>query len=485
MSAWQWTRSPLTPLIAASAFLALAVGALSGAEPKLGLLTAFGVVFAVVVLTNLQVGFLAMVLFAYLEVLTVAGGVSLAKVAGALIVVAWLAVLAIRGGRERNFFTEHVGLTYLVLAFLGWSAISIAWSQSTSGGLESVMRYALDAALIPIAYTAVRDRRDTVQVFAAIVVGATIAAVSAILAPPAAESAVAGRATGTVGDPNELAAALIVGLAIATAFAANRHFNARQRTLAGVAAALCLVGILISLSRGGLIGLAAALVIAIVVGGRWRGRVLALCGVLALLGAAYFTSVASLPAQERVLNITGGNGSGRLELWTVGLRMIEANPINGVGTGQFQLSSVHYLLRPGLFDTGEYILSTPKVAHNTYLNIAAELGIVGGVLFVTLLLISYGSTMLAVKRAREAGDERMEILLRGLVVGIGGFLVTLVFLSENYAKLLWILIALGPALLAVMSARSTAVSSALSPLRAPGPALETHISARPSGSSPP
>ena len=453
MPAWQWTRSPLTPLVAASGFLALFAGALAGVEPKLGLLAAFGAVFAVLVLTSLQIGFLAMVLFAYLEVLTVAGGVSLAKVAGVLIVVAWLAVMTVRGGKERNFFTEHAGLTYLLLAFLGWSAISVAWSQSTSVGLESVMRYALDAALVPIAYTAVRDRRDAVHVFAAIAFGATIAAISAIASPPAAESAVAGRATGTVGDPNELAAALIVGLAIAMAFVVNRHFSTRGRVLGGIAAALCLTGILISLSRGGLIGLGAALVIAVVVGGRWRGRILAIGGALALCAVGYFAVFASLPAQERVLNVTGGNGSGRLELWTVGLRMLEAHPVNGIGTGQFQLASVHYLLRPGLFETGEYILSTPKVAHNTYLNVAAELGLVGGALFVALLLFSLGCTLLAVKRAREAGDERMEILLRGLVVGIGGFLVTLVFLSENYAKLLWIVIALGPAMLAVMTAR--------------------------------
>jgi O-antigen ligase len=412
-------------------------------------LAAFGVIFAALVLTDLQIGFVTIVMFAYLEVLSVVGGISLAKLAGILIVVAWLAVATTGGRQERNFFTEQAGLTYLLLAFISWSAISIAWSESSSPALESVMRYGLDACLLPIAYTAVRDRRDAVRVLGAIVVGATVAAMSAILAPPPPESAAFGRATGTVGDPNELAAALLVGLAIAAAFAVNRHFRAPLRALAGIAAALCLTGILVSLSRGGLIGVAAALVIAVAVGGRWRRRVLALCGILAVSAFGYYAFVASLPAQERVLNVGGGHGTGRLELWTVGLRMIEAHPVNGVGTGQFAISSVHYLLRPGLFETGAFILSTPKVTHNTYLNIFAELGIVGGALFVTILVFCLGCLLLAVKRMRETGDERMEILLRGLVVGIGGFLVTLMFLSENYAKLLWILLALGPVLLAI------------------------------------
>jgi O-antigen ligase len=448
----QWARSAQAPIVAASAFIAIVVGSISGIEPRLGLLAALGVIFVALVLTNLQIGFLAMVLFAYLEVLTVLGGVSLAKVAGALIVVAWVAVASTRGRTVRNFFAEHAGLTYLVLAFLGWNLISLAWSQSSPIAVESVMRYALNAFLIPIAFTAVRDRRDAVHILAAIVAGACIAAVSAILAPPSAESAVAGRATGTVGDPNELAAGLLVGLALAVAFAVNRHIAAPLRRLAVVAAALCLSGILISLSRGGLIGVAAALVLAVVVGGRWRARVLALCAMLAVLAVGYFAVFASLPAKERVLAIGGGGGgTGRLDLWTVGLRMIAAHPLNGVGSGQFANSSVHYLLRPGLIENGAFILSTPKVAHNTYLNIVSELGVVGGLLFVAILIFCVGCTFLAVKRAREAGDERMEILLRGLVVGIGGYLVTLMFISENYSKLFWVLLALGPVMLAVTS----------------------------------
>jgi O-antigen ligase len=314
------------------------------------------------------------------------------------------------------------------------------------------MRYALNAFLLPIAYTAVRDRRDAVRVLGAIVAGASVAAASAVVAPPSAESAIYGRATGTVGDPNELAAALLVGLAIAVAFAVNRHISNPLRAMAAGAAALCLTGILLSLSRGGLIGVAAALVIAVILGGRWRRRVLAICGMFAVLAVGYFAFFASLPAKQRVLDVAGGGGTGRLDLWTVGLRMIEAHPLNGVGTSQFAVSSVHYLLRPGLIENGAFILTTPKVAHNTYLNIVAELGIVGGVLFVGILLFCVGCAVLAIRRAYEDGDERMEILLRGLAVGIGGYLVTLMFLSESYAKLLWILLGLGPVMLAVVSA---------------------------------
>jgi O-antigen ligase len=445
----QWTRNPLTLLATTSGLLAISVGALSGAQPRLGILTALGVIFVGLVLTNLFIGFAAMVMFAYLEVLSVVGGVSLAKVAGALIVVAWVATASTSGRRERNFFAERPGLTYLVLAFLAWNAISFAWSGSHSDVLSSVMRYTLDAFLLPIAFTAVRDRRDAIRILAVIVAGATVAAVSAIASPPPPESAVFGRATGTVGDPNELAAVLVVGLAIAVAFVVNRHISTPLRALSGISAALCLSGILLSLSRGGLIATACALLVAVAVGGRWRGRVLALCGTLAIMAVGYFALIASLPAKQRVLDVGSGGGTGRLDLWTVGLRMIDAHPLNGVGSGQFALSSVHYLLRPGLIQSGAFILSTPKVAHNTYINIAAELGLVGGVLFVGILLFCVGCALRAVQLVRRAGDESLEILFRGVIVAIGGYLAALLFLSENYSKLLWILLALGPVMLAV------------------------------------
>jgi O-antigen ligase len=448
----QRIRSPLTPLVATSAVLTVAVGALSGIQPQLGILAAVGVVFVVLVLTNLQIGFAAMVMFAYLEVLSVLGGVSLAKVAGALIVIAWVATVSTGGRKERNLFTVHPAFTYLVLAFLGWSAISVAWSESSSTALTSVSRYALNAFLLPIAFTAVRNRRDTMRILAAIVIGASVAAISAIVAPPPPESAIYGRAAGTVGDPNELAAALLVGLAIAAAFAVNRHISPPLRTLASVSATLCLIGILLSLSRGGLLGAACALLIAVVVGGRWRGRVLALSGVLAVLAVGYFAFFASLPAKQRVVDVGAEGGTGRLDLWTVGLRMIEAHPLNGIGSGEFPVSSVHYLLRPGLIQNGAFILSTPKVAHNTYLNITAELGIVGGILFVAMIVFCVGCALLAIKRVTRAGDECMEILIRGFVVAIGGYLVTLLFLSESTVKLFWILLALGPVLLAVATA---------------------------------
>jgi O-antigen ligase len=448
-----WARRrvdvPMALLVAAVVLLAAAIGGLSALNGKYAIVVACGLVFGALVFVDLLIGFAAIVMLGYLDMLSQLGGVSLSKLAGLLLVVAWLAVASTGDRRARNLFAERPGLTYLLLAFLGWNAISLAWADSPSTGMSSVMRYTLNAVLVPIAYTAVRDRRDIVRVLVAIVFGATLAALSAIANPTSADSAAFGRATGTIGDPNELAAALVVGLAIAGAFAVNRHIGSLWRALSGFTVLLCFTGILLSLSRGGLIGVGGMVVAAVLAAGRWRARVLAVGLSVALAGVAYFAFFASLPAKERVTNV-GGGGTGRLDLWTVGGRMVSAHPLTGVGTGNFPVASVHYLLKPGAIQRGDLILSTPKVAHNTYLNMVAEIGLVGGVLFVAILLISIGSMCLAVRELRRDGDERLEILMRGLVVAMGGYLTTLMFISENYSKLMWFLLALGPVLLAVV-----------------------------------
>jgi len=426
---------------------ALLVGVLSGYRPPLGLLVAVGLGFAALVFVELFLGLAVMVLFAFLESYSMLGSVSVTKLVGILLVVSWLAAVSVAGRRHRNFIVERPGLTYLLLLFLGWATISVAWSQNRPDALTSASRYALNMMLLPIAYAAVRDRRDVVRILAVLVAGASVAAISGIIARPNASAVDFARATGTVGDPNELAAALLVGLCVAAAFAVNRHISPPMRLLAMVAVLLCLVGILTTLSRGGLLGLGASLVVAVVAAGRWRGRVLAGTAALAVAAVGYFVLFASLPAKERVINV--GGGTGRLDLWTIAGRMIADHPVRGIGTGQFATESVHYLLRPGALQRGDYVLLTPKVAHNTYLNVTAELGFVGGGLFLAVVLFCVASAVASIRHFRRHGDEHMEILARGLVAGLGGYLLTILFISENFSKLMWLLFALGPVLLVV------------------------------------
>lgn len=434
-------------LLAPSALAAaLILGLLAAVNPLIAVGAALGLIFAFVVFSDLAVGFAVLGFLSFLEVLPTSGGLSLSKGAGLLLAVAWLARLFTRQ-RERDFFSEYSWLTWILIAFLAWAALTLVWAEQTGTGVTALSRYFLDILLLPIAFTAVRTRRDLVIVLSAIAIGAFVAAAFGIVKPPSPE-VIEGRATGTIGDPNELAAALIVGLALAAGLMMSRGRPPAVRLGALLVIPFCMAGIFMSLSRGGLVALVALLVAAPLLAGRWRPAMAGLLVLVAASGFLYFTQVASLPARERITMSNGG--SGRTALWTIGWRMVEAHPIGGVGVGNFPVASPSYVLQPGLLEQDELIFSVaPKVTHNTYLEILAEMGFPGLLLFLGIVGASLLCTLRAARLWSRRGAVGMEALARGMLLGLIGLLVADFFISEMYGKLLWTMLALGPAMFAI------------------------------------
>jgi O-antigen ligase len=449
------TPVPVVAVLTAGA--AGLLGLLAGYDPKLAVAAAFGLAFVVVVLQDLTIGLCLMAVLAFVDAMAVFGGaLSLAKVAGVILGLSWLATLAMRD--HDNLMRRHPVFTYALVLFLGWSAISYAWAEDKGATVEALIRYAPNVLLIPIAFTAVRSSRHVEWVVGALVAGAVLTAVIAILGPASDPSAVGtDRAEGLAGGANELAAALVVGLVMCLVLAMRQQAGSLPRLLLLGAGGLCVLGIALSLSRGGLIALAGALIAGVLVGGRWRGKMVLAAIAVVSLAVLWFSAFASLPARERVTEV-GGGGTGRTDLWTVGWRMVEDRPLEGVGAGNFPVASIHYLLQPGALARDDFVITSPKVAHNTLLQVLAETGVVGAALFTGILLFCVLSTIAAARRYQRDGNERMELLARGLFVAIVGYLVAAFFISENYSKLMWLLLALGPAVHAVARRESSSSS---------------------------
>jgi O-antigen ligase len=178
--------------------------------------------------------------------------------------------------------------------------------------------------------------------------------------------------------------------------------------------------------------------------------------VVAVAGAGYFNYVASSDIKTHVSSV--GSGTGRLDLWHIGWRMVEQNPVQGVGAGNYPVSSVHYLLEPGAIERSDFFVGVPKVAHNTYLQLWAELGLVGLILYLLIVGFCLQSTLKAVREFREQDDVRMEIIARALFVALAGLLAADFFGSRLFAKEGWLLLALGPVLLGIARARESPLS---------------------------
>ncbi|MBI4577493.1 MAG: O-antigen ligase family protein [Planctomycetes bacterium] len=102
---------------------------------------------------------------------------------------------------------------------------------------------------------------------------------------------------------------------------------------------------------------------------------------------------------------------GRLAIWQYGIEIIKENPLFGVGFGRFRLEILK--LSGGTFDS-----------HNTYLTIAAEMGLPALALFLSMLWL-YSREAYHVWRASVVPFERMVAV--GYLAGIVGMAVSNVF----------------------------------------------------------
>jgi len=424
---------------------ALAVGLLAGVDPVLALVATLALGFVLVTMADVTAGLCLFALLTFVDQLPQLEDASLwlTKFAGALLAASWFASVA-TAGRVKTFVSVHPGVAYLLAFFLTWTGLSLVWSESLSDGFEAFVRYSLNVVLFLIVFTAVSDRRRAIWVVGAFVIAATASATFGLVSGPSVEGGEAGRAGGTLAEPNEFAAVLVAGLCLAGASAAAARRSPALRLAACAAAMLCVAGVFLSVSRAGLIALAVVLLAGVVIAGRWRPAMIVLLLCVSLSGVGYFAFGA---AGERLT--LADQGSGRIDIWTVGWRMVQDRPVTGVSAGNFTAAAPHYLLEPGGILRDEFIIVTPKVAHNIYLQVLAELGAVGLILFVSILGFSVVSAHKAAGRFQREGDKTMEVLARGVVLALLGLLVADFFASEQYSKQLWLLLGLGPALLAL------------------------------------
>jgi O-antigen ligase len=186
--------------------------------------------------------------------------------------------------------------------------------------------------------------------------------------------------------------------------------------------------LMLAASRGGLLGLIAATLFIVVRSPRPVRNLLTTGFLLALL-----LLLAPASPLQRILHPSHSDieaSDRRVQLWKVGLTMVRANPLFGIGVGNYKPFMSSYMSGDTQLDAG--------IAHNSYLEIATEMGFLGLTIFVGFLVCTFHSVERTRKVALLRGYSAIAQLSLGLEAGLVGYMVSAFFISAEYQKLFWL-----------------------------------------------
>jgi O-antigen ligase len=175
------------------------------------------------------------------------------------------------------------------------------------------------------------------------------------------------------------------------------------------------------------------------------------------------TSVTSLLSDEAVGSAADNSLLSRATENLTAINVFADHPVVGVGPGQF---STYY--RDYADEIGLSVRAQDREAHNLYLSLAAESGILGLGAFLVAVIV----TLVGLARARRAAlatRPDLAALAAAFLLALIAYLASGVFLHLSYARYYWLMLALGGAA-ALIIRQVMAEESAATQTPAPEPA---------------
>ncbi len=335
-----------------------------------------------------------------------------------------------------------LGLILLVVAG-GLGGSFSAGDQTLS--LAELGRFAASSMIVILLFWLwAPPRRNLGQLCWVLVLGASVNAALSLFLEKMGE-----RAMGLSTHPNHLALACSLAIGIALGLILSTSNRSRRLALTVCLAALG-VGVMVSGSRAGLVGVVVTVGTFLVVTRRWK---LVAVGALAvgLVAVAIFLNLFAIGDSNAVNRIRGDRSSfeadqARLQMAQETVETIRLNPFTGSG------------------------FESAKSAHSIYLQLWASAGVLGIVFAAGLIILSF-------KTLREA-SRRGDYLAMGLASAYAGYLVVGAVSNILWDRYVWVHLAVLVSLIATWeqprrpAAKVSSSSGAHPPRR--HPKLTTH-----------
>lgn len=349
-----------------------------------------------------------------------------------------------------NSLVQYVGfLTFLAallktfikkkdirLPWLATSFIVIAWLASILNGFfgSKLITYLMLLCLYWLIQNYVQNARDIEKILIALITGALVSIPLGLVYEVGKVSFVSEyevfRFGGGVKDPNDYAGLMVVCFGVLLGFITIKR-NIISKIMSPILysfMAIILLSIFMTYSRGGIIAL-----VIVILAWLWcvglRLRVFLLTGLISGI-ALRFTAL--LPGlNQRIASIlTYSGGENRFDLWLRAVtKVIPHHLFLGVGIGQFTQALRDYA--PG---------GRINVAHNMFLSVAVESGMIALVLFALTVLRPFITLLVRLKTLLKQESNNISV---SVFLGTTGALISGQFLTWDYQKVLWLMIGLG------------------------------------------
>jgi O-antigen ligase len=359
------------------------------------------------------------------------------KLGGAVIAAIWVFRLLDRHSRMRFILVDRPLVAWSAIGLVAFAAISSLWAADSGAALSSAFRLFQGVLLLFITYSVVSDRKRLAWVLAAFVGGSLFAVLLGFFGTYSASTSVNdARLSGGFDDPNELAAVVLPSIVFcAYGFAALGDRLIRWALVP--IAMLLAVALLRTDSQAGLVALAVALLLALMFSGDLRRRAALVVAALVVVGTVFYTVVTEPVAFQTIFS--SGNTSNRESLWAVAAAMVSDQPILGVGAGNFSVLEPFYAVR-GINLPRVELITEGELAHSSYLQVLAEMGVVGLAAFLSIIALTLVAGVRAVRALERARDVAAERLARAVVIGTAAMLVAYFFATNHYEKQLWLML---------------------------------------------
>ncbi|MGE4483474.1 MAG: O-antigen ligase family protein [Oscillospiraceae bacterium] len=353
--------------------------------------------------------------------------------------------------RERKLVYSPINWLLLLFAFIYVSATftSVTFSGSLKGGLLTVL-FVVFALIFENSVTT-KKQLDT-AVILIVCAGFLVSAYGVyqyVFGVAGAESWIdtdmfsgtGTRVYSTLQNPNVLSEYLLLVIPFAFAMFLAERRQGKKLLYLCAAGAMCLC-MLLTLSRGGWLGLIfAAAVFIILLDGRFI-----FLGIAALI-ALYFVLPESFIARfTSIGNLSDSSTSYRVAIWYGTLSMLKDYWFCGIGPGTAAFNLVYPLY--------SFSAAAAEHSHNLFLQITCDAGICGIAIFLATLFTYFRTTLSAMSRER---DKKSRCLQAAAVAAIVGFLVQGMadnaFYNYRVLLMFWVILITG-----MLVSRRTAMS---------------------------